>query len=190
MHGLRAPAVSRIVFLVLPLIAAALWAWSYHTPLGVGRIAFDVWLTASDHGSIVIARRSDSVFTRSGRLKARYGVFAGPCLLADQSSIARAQLGHTFLGFGFAVERPPGPGDTVWVLDDNGIARPVDLADSIISPPRAQSWAVALPWWSGFTLVSAIYFCLWRRTRPRYAAFPITPLASQSSSPAEVSKPS
>jgi hypothetical protein len=175
MYSIRGRAGLRIALPIVPLFIAALWVWSYHSPAGVGRVSRDIRIAASDHGSILIVRRDGSPHMLAGALHAGYEVFAGNCPLADESSIALARFGHSFLGFAFAVDRSPRSGDTFWVLDESGTARSVDYSTLGLSSPRppARQWAIAVPWWSVFALTSGICFWVWRRTKPRYSAFPI-----------------
>jgi hypothetical protein len=170
----------KLALLAIPILAAAGWAWSYYRPSGVGRVSTDIQIVESSRGSIVIARFDNSMYGGVGGKRPGWQVSVGDNgELADVATLARMWAGSGFLGFAGGVDPALRPDNKVWVLDSAGAPVEIDAKDLHLLLPRTPSsrqrqWAIVMPWWFVVLIVTAVMCWLWRRTRVRYAAFPVT----------------
>jgi hypothetical protein len=167
----------RLLSLFIMALSFVAWVWSYYRPVGFGRIYHDQWVAESSGGSFVLARvQFDFIGFTSP--KPVWGIFGNSCLIADIGPLAMATIHHHFLGLGFNVTRPiDAQSDKVWILDDSGT--PVEVSRSSFSLPDFQTpphrpWIFVFPWWFISSIAFGLTLFVWRRTKPKYAAFPIT----------------
>jgi hypothetical protein len=129
-------------------------------------------IAESDHGSIIIAR-FPNYREFSSVVVLIWGIFHEECPISDIGAEAMAWLGRTRLGFGYGLEKY-NPKDKVWVLDENDVAIQEDAPNPPPPPPKHRTFVLVIPWW--FVSLIALVFMriVWRKTRPRYAAFPVS----------------
>jgi hypothetical protein len=182
MRGTSRKTALRVLSLLAVSLCAAGWVRSYHLPAGLAHVHDNIWIAESSRGSIVIARLHnefmEAFMWNASPPASGWVAFDDTGWIADEGTIAEAWLGRHPLGFGLGVERDPRPSDPVWFLDQNGVpvaTQPSEVA--FLVPPRSggRQFALMIPWWFVWILTLGITLLIWQQTKPKYAAFPISP---------------
>jgi hypothetical protein len=171
---------------ILALVAFALGlgarTWSYYRPAGIYRLGDRAWIAESDHGSINLVRlcrdQNPLFYFTFYTMSPGWHTFVGHDVPDGIVSMAVAPYCRTSLGFGFGLEHPPtSRSDKKWWLDGNGNPVLTVYGSNRGLPPYPNfiQFAGAVPWWFVSLITLLLLVLTWRKTRPRYSGFPITP---------------